>query len=242
MKTKFFLVPVLALLFSCNGSDDEITNPPTPTQADIAGKVKLYDEGNTQIDNSNMTVKVQGSSKSATTDAAGDFILSQVAFGTYTLVYEKAGYGTFKKFGVEHKDGKTIIPETASLGEVSTTKVTDLEAGVEGGNVIVSITTDPAGSLDNKRYVRYFLSTDPGVSHENYAYYSGVILFENNPRRLVLTPDFLNGEGFASGQTVYVKAYGDSVFANDYQDPDLGRWVFPNLNMTAADAVSFVVP
>jgi hypothetical protein len=242
MKTKFFLVPILALLFSCNGSDDEIIDPPTPTRADISGKVTLYDEGETQVDNSNMTVKIEGSTKSATTDAAGDFILSQVAFGTYTLVYEKAGYGTFKKFGVEHKDGNTFIPETATLGEVSTTKVTDLEAGIEGGNVLVSITTDPAGSLGNKRYVRYFLSTDPGVSNENYTYYSGVILFENNPTRLVLTPDFLEEEGFASGQTVYVKAYGDSVFANDYLDPDLSRWVFPNLNMNAADAVSFVVP
>jgi hypothetical protein len=242
MKSKFLLVPFVAILFSCNGGDDEVTNPPIPTQADIAGKVKLYDEGDTQIDNSNMTVKLEGSSKSATTDEAGDFVLTQVAFGTYNLVYEKEGYGTFKKFGVEHKDGKTFIPETASLGEVSTTKVTVLEAAVEGGNVLVSVTTDPAGSLGNKRFVRYFLSTDPGVSDEKYTYYSGVILFENNPVRLVLTPDFLEGEGFASGQTVYVKAYGDSVFANEYLDPDLNRWVFPNLNMNAADAVSFVVP
>jgi len=239
---KFFLVPALALLFSCNGSDDDVTTPPTQTGGDIVGKVKLYDESDTQIDNSNMTVKLEGSSKSATTNASGDFTLSKVSYGTYTLVYEKTGYGTFKKFGVDHTAGNTFIPETASLGEVSTTKVTDLEAGVEGGNVIVSITTDPAGSLSNKRYVRYFLSTDPQVSAQKYTYYSGVILFENNPRRLVLTPDFLQGEGFPSGQTVYVKAYGDSLFANDYLDSDLGRWVFPNLNMNAADAVSFVVP
>jgi hypothetical protein len=242
MKTKFYLILILAVFWSCSGDGDEETTPPAATAADITGTVSLYDEGDTQIDNSGMTVKVVGTSKSATTNASGNFTLSGVTFGTYTLTYEKAGYGTFKKYGVEHRNGNTIISQTTSLGEVSTTKVTDLEAGVEGGNVLVSITTDPAGSLQNKRYVRYFLSTDPEVSNENYTYYSGVILFENNPVRLVLTPDFLEDEGFASGQTVYVKAYGDSVFANDYLDPDLSRWVFPNLNMNAADAVSFVVP
>ena len=241
MKTKIYFILILAF-WSCSGDGDEETTPPAATAADITGTVSLYDEGDTQIDNSGMTVKVVGTSKSATTNASGSFTLSGVTFGTYTLTYEKAGYGTFKKYGVEHRNGNTIISQTTSLGEVSTTKVTDLEAGVEGGNVLVSITTDPAGSLQNKRYVRYFLSTDPEVSNENYTYYSGVILFENNPVRLVLTPDFLEDEGFASGQTVYVKAYGDSVFANDYLDPDLSRWVFPNLNMNAADAVSFVVP
>jgi hypothetical protein len=226
---------------SCGGSEDEIT-PPTPTSADIKGSVTLYDEGVTEIDNSNLTVTVEGTSKSSTTDAAGDFVLSNVAFGTYTLVYEKAGYGTFKKYDVEHRNGNTIITQTTSLGEVSTTQVTALEATVDGNDVVLSITTDPPGSIGNKRYIRYFLSTDSDVSSTNNSYYSGVILSENNPLNLRLTASTLSDAGFSSGQTVYVKVYGDSFWSNEYDDPDLDRRIFPNINMTAADAVSFVIP
>jgi hypothetical protein len=244
MKFKHFFLVIMAMgvFNSCGGDEDEDLTPPNVTSADINGTVSLYDEGVTEIDNSNMTVKVEGTSKSATTDAAGNFTLSGVTFGTYTLIYEKAGYGTFKKYNVDHRNGNTIISQTTSLGEVSTTQVTALEAVADGNDIVLSITTDPAGSLGNKRYVRYFLSTDPDVSNENNSYYSGVLLSENNPLNLRLTAGVLSDAGFASGQTVYAKVYGDSFWSNEYEDPDLGRRVFPNINMNAADAVSFVAP
>jgi hypothetical protein len=242
MKTKFYLILILAVFWSCSGDGDDETTPPAATAADITGTVSLYDEGVTQTDNSNMTVKVAGTSKSATTNASGSFTLSGVTFGTYTLTYEKAGYGTFKKFGVEHRNGNTIISQTTSLGEVSTTQVTALEATVDGTDVVLSITTDPPGSLGNNRYIRYFLSADSDVSSANNSYYSGVILSQNNPLNLRLTASTLSDAGFSPGQTVYVKVYGDSFWSNEYDDLDLGRRIFPNINMNAADAVSFVVP
>ena len=244
MKIKNYFVCLIALMafYSCGGDEDEQITPPNPTSADILGSVNLYDEGTTEIDNSNMTVKVEGISKSARTDASGDYVLSNVAFGTYTLVYEKSGYGTFKRFNLGHSNGNTIITESPSLGQVSTTQVTGLEANSNGNSIVLSVTTDPGGSNGNTRYVRYFLSADSNVSNENYSFHSAGLIAQINPLELNITSEDLITAGFSSGETVYVKVYGDSFWSNEYEDPDLGRMVFPNLNLNAAKAVSFVVP
>lgn len=233
---------VLLGISSC--SKDEDPTPDPITKANITGSVNLYDEGTTQIDNSNMTVKVEGTtpSISATTDANGDFILADVPFGTYTILYEKSGFGTFKKFDIEHVNNATAILNTPSIGEISTTQITNLQANVSGNDIIISVTTNPAGSNGNTRYVRYFLSTDSNVSNENYTYFSPGLVSQINPKEITLSNNDLTSAGFSTGETVFVKVYGDSFWSNEYDDLDLGRNVFPNLNMTSNNSVSFIVP
>ena len=233
---------VLLGISSC--SKDEDPTPDPITKANITGSVNLYDEGTTQIDNSNMTVKVEGTtpSISATTDANGDFILADVPFGTYTILYEKSGFGTFKKFDIEHVNNATAILNTPSIGEISTTQITNLQANVSGNDIIISVTTNPAGSNGNTRYVRYFLSKDSNVSNENYTYFSPGLVSQINPKEITLSNNDLTSAGFSTGETVFVKVYGDSFWSNEYDDLDLGRNVFPNLNMTSNNSVSFIVP
>jgi len=242
-----YLILALTLLGGLTSCNKDMVEAPKPiTKSNIIGSVNLYDEGVTQIDNSNMMVKVAGTSPlvSTTTDVNGDFILSDVPFGTYILVYEKSGYGTFKKFQVEHTntESATTISETPSLGESSTTQVTDLTVNTIGNDVTLSITTNPAGNNGNTRYVRYFLSTDANVSDENYIFYSPGLISRINPKDLTLSKNDLISAGFSSGQTVFAKVYGDSFWSNEYDDPDLGRRIFPNLNRTSSNSVSFIVP
>jgi hypothetical protein len=113
---------------------------------------------------------------------------------------------------------------------------------VEGGTVTIATTIDPEASLGNTRYIRYFFSTESDVSNEDYEAVLDAFEAQINPYNLNLTTASLEALGFQSGQTVYVKCYGESFWSNQYDDPDLGTTVFPNLNMNAADAVSFVVP
>jgi hypothetical protein len=56
------------------------------------------------------------------------------------------------------------------------------------------------------------------------------------------TNDELFAMGFASGQTIYVKVYGESYISNDYTDPLTGKRVFPNLNANSAAPINFVIP
>lgn len=233
---------ILLGLTSCNKDNDSTPEP--VTKANIIGSVNLYNEGVTQIDNSNMIIRVEGTELSAITDTEGDFTLSDVPFGTYTLIYEKSGFGTFKNYNIEHTNtgSSTIISETPSLGEISTTQITAIESSVIGNNIHVSITTNPAGSNNNTRYIRFFLSENSNVSNEKYAFYSSGFVSQINPYVIILSKDDLISAGFSSDQTVYLKAYGDSYWSNKYDDPALGRKVFPNLNMTSANSVSLIVP
>jgi hypothetical protein len=245
MLKKYSFLLLLVSFLSCKESSTDTIVP--ATEADIIGFVSLYDESISLAGNLGMQVSVQGSSPliSATTDASGKFVLADVPFGTYTLIYEKAGYGTYKKPGVVHSttDGSsTFLANTPSLGKVSTTTVTNLTTSQDGSTILVAVTTSPAGSLGNTRYIRYFLSPSSTVSKDNYSYVSSGYISQTNPYQAPLTSANLITWGFTSGQTVYVKVYGDAFWSNEYQETTTGPKIFPNLNSTSANSVSFKVP
>lgn len=244
MKIRFAWVCLTLLLVGCNRDDD--TDTPAGTAAGIRGTVNLYDDRTVSLDNAGMTVTVEGSTPllRATTTSTGEFSLAAVPTGKHTLVYEKTDYGTYRVFGVDHNaaTGNTVLTRTPSLGKVSTTRVTALTATPDAGEVQVAATTDPGGTASSRRYVRFFLHTANTVSSTAYTAYTDVFSAGFNPFAKVFTKAELNSLGFASGATVWVRAYGDSFFANDYDDPTTGRRVFPNVNSTSAAGVSFVVP
>lgn len=245
MKKLTMLVVLLAVL-TCSCSKDD--NPePTPTTASISGSVNLYDEAITAADNSGMTVTVEGSSPSlkATTGTDGKFKITNVPFGNKVLVFEKAGYGTYKIFNIDHKSNNglgTTLTAAPSLGRISTTTITALSSALVAGDMVVSPTTSPGASNGIPRYVRLFFHTANTVSNTVYTRYSDNYTVRINPGNITLTKTYLNGLGFASGSTVYVRAYGDSFWSNNYTDPTLNRDVFPNQNATSAAAIAFVVP
>jgi hypothetical protein len=244
MKLDYLTLGLLVIVGSTSCSKDEDQTPEPITKANIIGSVNLYDDGTTQIDNSGMTVKLEGTAFSATTDNQGDFTLSEVPFGSYTIVYEKSGFGIFKKFDLEHTNtGSSTVVETPSLGQKSTTSITNLTVSSNANfPVIIGATTDPEGNQANTRYIRFFFSTDPNVSHENYDSFLETFPVNISPYNLNLSQASLDALDFPSGSTVYVKCYGESYWGNNYSDPNLARDIFPNLNQNSAAAVSFVVP
>ena len=242
MKTIRFSLILFLLVFGTSCSKDNDIDPPAPTSGNVSGSVNLFDDGVTEIDNSNMTVSVEGTSISATTNASGQYTLSNVPFGTITLIYEKNGYGTFKRFDVDHSGGDTFILETPSLGQISTTSITNLTATDNGTDITLSATTNPAGNVGNTRYIRFFFSTQTNVSNTNFEAVLETLPAQINPRNLNLTNASLVALGFSSGQTVYARCYGESFWSNQYDDPNSGDTVFPNINPNSAAEVSFVVP
>lgn len=241
MKFKILMFILAIATVSC--SSDDSNNDPI-TKANITGSVNLYDEGTTLLDESNMLVKVVGTNPliTALTNSNGQFVLEDVPFGTYTIEYEKEQYGVFKKFNFSHQGNANAITEIPSLGKTSSTEITDLLVNIVNGQVVFSITNSPAGNNSNRRYVRYFLSTSATVSNSNYMYHSPTFISQINPYQSTLTQTELINAGFTSGQTVYVKAYGESYWSNEYLDVNLNKKVFPNLNTVSANAVSFIVP
>lgn len=244
MKFRYLALSSIILLvsFSCNKDDDTITN--LVENGNITGAVNLYTEGTTQIENSNMVVKIDGITPtiSATTKADGNFTIPDVPFGTHIITYEKPGFGTFKKFDIEHENSTTAILNSPSLGEISTTQIINVQTGIVDDDIVISITTEPAGSLGSTRYIRYFLSTNSNVNNEDYSNFSPGLVSQINPKEISLSKTDLLDAGFSSGDVIFIKVYGDSFWSNTYHDPNLGRDVFPNLNMSSVDPVSFIVP
>ncbi|THV57558.1 carboxypeptidase-like regulatory domain-containing protein [Chryseobacterium candidae] len=246
MKLNFlpYCVIIVLGMVSCSSDQDFVVEPKPNPSGKVSGYVNLYNESTIMIDKSNMTVKIVGSSPviSAVTDTNGYFVLPDVPFGDLALSYEKSGFGTFKKLGIKHPaDGSsTIITATPSLGQISSTQITNLTVQLINSDIVLSITTNPSGSNADKRYFRYFLSKDPNVSYLDYTYYSPGLTSQINPYKVTLTKNDLLAKGFLSGEKIYVKAYGDSFWSNEYDVPGLLR-IFPNLNSNSANAVSFTL-
>jgi hypothetical protein len=158
------------------------------------------------------------------------------------LVYEKSGYGTFKYF-IDDFNADLVLTETPTLGKISQTDVITNSVTTEGTEVrIASVTT---GTNTSVRYLRYFFSSQSDVSSESYeAFLERPVESDPglNPAVLTISGQELNELGFASGSILYARVYGDSYYSNDYDDPNEGRRIFPNLLEDTAQSVQFQVP
>lgn len=245
MKTRIFITRLvllgllLHLTSACGEEDDPLPNPPS---GDINGQVKLFDEGINQVSGSGMIVVAEGLSTEDLTDGDGRFQLTKVLLGPVVLVYEKSGYGTFKNF-IDDFNESLVLTEVPSLGKISQTDVITNSVSTVGTEVRISSVT--TGTNTPVRYLRYFFSSQNDVSSENYDVFLERPVESDpgmNPAVLTITREELNTLGFTSGSTIYARVYGDSFYSNDYDDPNEGRRIFPNLFGDTAQSVQFEVP
>lgn len=217
----------------------------------MTGTVQTWDDKlNSTSDMMGITVTVSDlPTFVAITDGTGNYTFGDLPFGVHDLTFAKTGYGTSKLYGVVH-NALTAIPTTIvptfGFGKVATTTVTALALtgntfnGQPGVSFSYNFSTMP--TTGNRAFVRYFLSTAADVSSSSYTAFSPVVNFSNLSAIAGFTVNDLVSMGFSSGQTVYVRMYGESFKSNEYKDPNTGKWVFPNVNTTTVSAVSFQVP
>ncbi len=235
-----FIVPSLAALFFFTGCLDDDT---APGNGFIDGEVNLFDDATTQVSSQDMSVTLEslpfiGDS----TDPSGGYRIEDIPIGNYNLVFEKPGFGTFKLTGVNiFGDGGVTIPELP-LGQISTTAITSIVDSIAGEDIFFTIEVSPAGTPQAPRYVRFFLHNLGNVGPENFTSFSNTLTVESNQFVFAVNQAELIDVGFQVGQTVYIRAYGESFYSNEYDDSTLGRRVFPNVNPNAANSIFFQVP
>ena len=235
-----FFTTVLFTVVSCDKTEPSETG----TEGTLSGTVRLFDEGTQQLSNDNMVVSIFGSNPliSDTTDSDGKFSFSKLSYGTYSIDFHKIGYGQNILNSVYHNSASTTISTIINLGQHSSTHTTVVSAKDTLGSIFIYVTTDPVGSLNNSRYIRIYFHNSDMVSSENYTNYSDVLESNTNTLSYRINPHALEDMGFKSGETVWVKAYGESYYSNDFIDPVKGKHIFPNLNLHSAAAISFIVP
>ncbi|HRH47690.1 MAG TPA: carboxypeptidase-like regulatory domain-containing protein [Panacibacter sp.] len=243
-----FLAFCLTLFFfaGCNKSDYiPVHGGGGGSKEKIIGTVYLFDDLANDAPDSNMTVTIDGTAFTTTTDSSGKYSFKDVPAGTYNLTYSKPGYGTYRldTFHVVYNSNDTpaVVPAKA-LGTLSTTTVTDLFISVEGDTIKIIPTINPAGNEIIARGVRFFYGADESVTGTDFLSYSKQFRLKKDSDPIKVSKTDFYDAGFSPGATIYVRVYGDAIFSNDYIDLTTGKSIFPNLNPTTVASKSFVLP
>jgi hypothetical protein len=258
----------LLLILACNksGNQHSITVPDViqaeKRRANITGSLRLFDiDGKAIDDASGVTVTIDQTNVSTQTNSAGKWTLDSIPFGTYDLTLSKPGFGSSRIMGLYHgavNHATTIIPSIRAISIISTLQITKLTAkklseafpnlqnfvflGLAEEGIIFKPVFD--NSSNGEKAIRFFMSSTPDVSSTNYQvtekqYYTGKEnIVENDNFKI----SWFVSRGFEPGQTVYVRAYGDGKYADDYEDPISGLTVFPCLSSKSSEVISLVVP
>ncbi len=257
MKKSFAILIVLAMGCGKDSGNHSIAVPDVvlaqQNRANIQGLILLYDEeGNRQTDMSGVTISIDNSTVSTNTSIDGKWTLDSIPYGTYDISYTKQGYGTGKIMGIYHaatNHATTVISKSESMAvnssiAVSNLVITPFNAAIQAAGVtgvhIDPVFNNPSGK---DKYVRLFFSDNGSVSSNNYlaevkVRSSGAASQLND---FNLTTSFFVNLGFKKGQTIYVKAYGDSFLADEYTDPITNTTIFPSLSIKTSPTMNFVL-
>ncbi|MHC1737977.1 MAG: carboxypeptidase-like regulatory domain-containing protein [Ignavibacteriaceae bacterium] len=250
MKNNIFRVfAILVLLLTTNGCNKDGTTDPTPptpvVTGDLMGTVQPKDENGQNIaDKSGVTVSIEGTTLSATTDASGNYSIKKIEEGSRVVVFSKSGCGTYKK-KIAITGNHTNQLGSISIYELPAFYVQNLSATVISGAFELS------GTLTNKnssnQSIVIFAYTDNSVSSDTSKYlFSSDTGVYSSQSTFAFSISFgtLIGAGFKSGQMVYFVAYSSvqlsgsdtHYFINSYKEG------FYFLGTTPSNKVNVAIP
>ena len=232
-------------------------------RGDLMGFAQLLNEdgliptGVTDFSSVSVTAESNGIRTTAVSDRAGKFALPNLVMGTYTLTYERNGYGTKKVFEIHHIGG-TLAPNPVPpefIRAISTTQVNNLKVlkatkySTSSGLVFAATRIDDKGSACNCRMAHIFFSQDPNPSSVKHTA-DLVIPVGNetgkeftNSERFLDSADYVKGATpFKTGETVYAVIYGSSSTSYGYFDPATEQFYYTALNPNPGNIVKITWP
>lgn len=249
MKTyiyQFYSLVFILLLFSCSRENNTITEIEIGS---ITGEVNLFSSRGGFASDENMQITIEGSNIQGSnplftvfTDSVGNYTFEDMPYGRYDLRFEKEGFGIFKRGDIIHQSEETIIELPETLSKKSTTGITQLTLSETETGIIISLVTSPPANTFNERYVRIFFNIGSETSPTIFEYFTPVLRAEFTPYIQSFTFEEFESLGFIPGATIFIKAYGESLFSNEYIDPNNGDMIFPNINPNTTSSVSFIMP
>jgi hypothetical protein len=236
---------VIGTLAACSGSQ----GPAGPVlTGNRAGVVYLFDQfGGALASDSGMTVVANPGSVTSVSNTAGQYTLTNLKTGVYTISFTASGFGTFVQPRVQFVGGGTIEVAPIDFSQQSTGVITGLTAtpNVAGDTLTLTgtITAPPPGVT---RSIRLFFSTSstPSAAIGSYTVTTVKTGFGASAFTYRLTGADMESldNNFPAATTVYVVAYGDSFYENSYEDSTSGKTVYPNVSATASNVASFTMP
>ncbi len=241
-KNSLLILLLSLFVFAC-GTDEPQGPLETETSGPISGSVSLFTAKGLADLKNGMTVSIEGTTLATVTDINGIYNFPSVPFGNYDLKFEKEGYGTFFK-PVEHDKGFREFGTQLidiSLGQKSETAIYELLARLNNGDIETRVVTAPIGTGTSPVYVTFFFADDVDVSNSNNQGVIGPLSFSEGTTGNIVnfSKERLADMGFETGETIYIRVYGDSFHTNFYQGPE--GIVHPNVKEPGSGISSFVL-
>jgi hypothetical protein len=228
--------------------------PITPVSAPgrIVGYVGLRDERGGGILDTGVSVTLSNSEpvKVMTTDIHGRFQFDSITPGTYDIVYEKTGYGTYKIFGLVLPGGNTPVSAgKINLVKLATTIVDSLAVDTTSPDHImfsayIHPPSDDLASAGNA--ARFFVSMDdPNVSSSSYVFSDsdyGNVSYNADKHIVQYCLPLSQVNGYViKNLPLYAVAYGAPSDNSAYFDIGTGNTIWPALNIAKSNVVTFQV-
>jgi hypothetical protein len=184
-------------------------------KGNIVGFVSLVDESGNEIeDKSGVNVSMEGLANTITNNI-GRYEFSDVPAGTYKIIYDKTGYGTYKRFNYQFIGGNVpaVVPET-SLFVLPDIEILSLDISFEDNRIYVSGTIP----VTNQLAFQIFINDNPDVSNLKHNHYTSLAMYCCIARTNFSQVINLSDTPYSPGDTIYLAVY----FRNYY---DIG-WYF----------------
>jgi hypothetical protein len=223
---------------------------PNASVRDITGTVSVYNEfGVSSNDVIGVTVTLSAGTATYSTQTiqGGKFIFKKIPYGLYTLAISKNGYGTNKRFRIQHQrsaDSASFPLQLSSIGitQLSSTSVTSFGAQAKpNGAFTYWVSIAPAPTFyTTPRFYRIFLGTDSLVAYNHFDVFVMALGLSTSSAGGTLN-SALNPTRYPPGTKIWMKIYGEASPDNMYYDSTMNKWEFPCLNYFTQTATSFVV-
>jgi len=233
---KFLIFIGIVLFLSSCKKTTTTEELPTPVQ-DVVGFVSLYDQyGDYQQNGAGVTVSLDSTSFSATTDSNGKFVLKNVPTGYYTVTYSKSGYITYKSSYSNLLGGQAYLLPGINLYAPSINVVTYLTAGYDSLISLYQVASvvGPTNVTGEQKSAMLFIGFTPAVSATNYV---EAIYIGNTGN------EFENGYSFTnySGKTIYIVGYGATTDYS-YLNAATEQYVYTALSATPSNVATLTIP
>jgi hypothetical protein len=241
-KNKFILSTTLliTLLYSCKKEEPK-TPTPTPVNptGDIRGRVNHFDQFGEAYTSGlqNATVSIEGSNKSGFTDASGNYTLSRVSAGTYTLLFSKTGCGSVKKDNVYYSPTDTLKYD-ADLADIATFQLSTAyvkDTTWFSGNLTGIYYHASSSVANNNASVVAIIGKTNMLDIENpgtYLNYANASLLDSTDFNRFFSYSLLKDTyTFQKDSVLYLKIYPVSTKGSSYFDANNGTIVYTAFGM-----------
>ncbi len=253
----FISIAVILFMAGCSnstGSGSSGGSSSGSLSGSLAGFVALYLSDGTPTNPVGVTVSIQGTSFSTTSDSTGKWQINDLTTGAYTVLYTKTGYGMSEQQSVQFVGGTDFLgtvymsqPPPCAISLNGFSSISDsigFQVGFTIGNItpgcvavaLIAVGKNPdVNAADPTKYLY-------SITEGNYGPNTLLSIYKQN----------LYEAGFARGEQAYIVAYtlyqydGSGSYLNGgsytfYVDDATGRYVYTSLG-TASNVIPLTVP